>query len=296
MNYQQHPLSAAFPAMSDAEYTELLDSITDIGVQNPITLHEGMVLDGWNRYRACLELGYECLERIFGGDDPVRFVRAQNKHRRHLSVGAWALIEVALNAWHPTGRPEKGELSSPFQATNEQMAANVGVTVRTIQHAKVVDASGAPEVKAAVKAGSVSVKDAATISKLPAAEQLQALQAPKPAKFQGKPKKVPATKWLAAEIKAAESKKDAERADAQVEPLQHEVAALRESLAVAQDDIASMAKVLDAGDQLVAALAEAKSSRDLARGLQQRINSMMTEIADLKRSVKYWEKKAGQPA
>ncbi|MDQ0040841.1 hypothetical protein [Variovorax boronicumulans] len=295
MNYQQHPLSAAFPAMSDGEYTELLDSITDIGVQNPIALHEGMVLDGWNRYRACEELGYECPERIYDGDDPVRFVRAQNKHRRHLSLGAWALVEVALSAWRPSGRPEKGELSSPFPS-NEQMAANVGVTVRTIQHAKVVSASGAPEVKAAVEAGSVSVREAATIAKLPIAEQVQALQAPKPPRFQGKPKKVPATKWLAAETKAAESKKDAERADAQVEPLQQEVAALRESLAIAQDDIVSMAKILDAGDQLAAALAEAKTSRDLARGLQQRINSMMTEIADLKRSVKYWEKKAGQPA
>jgi ParB-like chromosome segregation protein Spo0J len=296
MNYQQHPLSAAFPAMSDAEYTQLLDSITDIGVQNPITLHEGMVLDGWNRYRACEELGYVCPERIYDGEDPVRFVRAQNKHRRHLSLGAWALIEVALSAWRPSGRPEKGELSSPFQTTNEQMAANVGVTVRTIQHAKVVNASGAPEVKAAVETGSVSVREAAAISKLPIAEQVQALQAPKPARFQGKSKKVPATKWLAAEIKAAESKEHAERADAQVEPLQQEVTALRESLTIAHDDIASMAKVLDAGDQLAAALAEAKSSRDLARGLQQRINSMMTEIADLKRSVKYWEKKAGQPA
>jgi hypothetical protein len=296
MNYHQHPLSAAFPAMSDAEYTELLDSITDIGVQNPITLHEDMVLDGWNRYRACQELGYECPERVYDGEDPVRFVRAQNKHRRHLSLGAWALIEVALCAWRPSGRPEKGELSSPFHATNEQMAANVGATVRTIQHAKVVDTSGAPEVKAAVRDGSVSVKNAAAIAKLPAAEQVVALHASRPVQFKGKPKKVPANKWIAAEIKAAKSKQHAERADAQVEPLQQEVSALRESLAVAQDDIASMAKVLDAGDQLAAALAEAKSSRDLARGLQQRINSMMTEIADLKRSVKYWEKKAGQPA
>ncbi|MFM9926915.1 hypothetical protein VLK31_28290 [Variovorax sp. H27-G14] len=296
MNYQQHPLSAAFPAMSVAEYTELLDSISDIGVQNAITLYEGKVLDGWNRYRAATETGIECPTVEFTGDDPVRFVRAQNKHRRHLSAGAWALVEVALNAWRPTGRPEKGELSSPFQAANEQMAANVGVTVRTIQHAKVVEASAAPEVKEAVMTGAVSVKDAASIAKLPKEDQAAALAAPKPSRFQGKPKKVPATKWLAAEIKAAESKQHADRADALVEPLQQEVTALRECLAVAQDDIALMAKVLDASDQVTAALAEAKSSRDLARGLQQRINSMMTEIAELKRLVKYWEKKAGQPA
>lgn len=295
MNYQQHPLSAAFPAMSGAEYTELLESITDIGVQNPITLHEGMVLDGWNRYCACEELGYECPERLFDGDDPVRFVRAQNKHRRHLTASAWALIEVSLSAWKPSHRPDKGEVTAPLRS-NAEMAASAGVAVRTIQQAKVVAASGTADVQQAVKSGVVSVETAADIARLPKEDQAAALAAPKPPRFQGKPKKVPAAKWLAAEIKAAESKQHADRADAQVEPLQQEVSALRESLAVAQDDIASMAKVLDAGDQLAAALAEAKSSRDLARGLQQRINSMMTEIAELKRSVKYWEKKAGQPA
>jgi len=295
MNYQQHPLSAAFPAMSDAEYTELLDSITDIGVQNPITIYEGMVLDGWNRYRAANEIGYECPTAEFTGDDPVRFVRAQNKHRRHLTASAWALIEVSLSAWMPSHRPDKGEAAAPLRS-NAEMAASAGVAVRTIQQAKVVATSGTPDVQQAVKAGSVSVEKAAGIARLPKDEQAAALAAPKSAKFQGKPKKVPATKWIAAEIKAAESKKEAEGADARVESLQQEVLALRETLAVAQDDIASMARVLDAGDQFVAAIAEAKSARDLARGLQQRINSMMTEIADLKRSVKYWEKKAGQPA
>jgi len=120
--------------------------------------------------------------------------------------------------------------------------------------------------------------------------------ASKPAKFKGKPKKVPAAKWIAAEIKAVESKKDAESADARSESLQQEVLVLREMLAAAHADIASMAKVLDTDEHIAAAMAEAKSARELARGLQQRINSMMTEIADLKRSVKYWEKKAGQPA
>jgi len=120
--------------------------------------------------------------------------------------------------------------------------------------------------------------------------------AAKSAKLKGKPKKVPAAKWIAAEIKAVGSKKDAESADARAESLQQEVLVLREMLAAAHADIASMAKVLDTDEQVATAMAEAKSARDLARGLQQRINSMMTEIADLKRSVKYWEKKAGQPA
>ena len=297
--YQQHPLSAAFPAMRDDEYAALVDSITDMGVQNSITLYEDKVLDGWNRYRAAEEAGVKCPTVDFSGDDPVRFVRAQNKHRRHLSAGAWALVEVALSAWKPSGRPEKGELSSPFQASNEQMAANVGVTVRTIQHAKVVDAKGTPEVKAAVKAGAVSVKDAAVIAKLPEAEQAAALVAPKPAKFRGKPKKGPQADLIRAELKAAANKTRADAAKGRVTELEEMVVELGQQLtdalkqtAAVQAENESVAKILDAGDQLAAAVAEAKKYRDLAQGLQERINSMATQIAELKRSVASWKKKA----
>lgn len=52
MIYTQHPLSAAFPAMQSDEFQALVDSIESIGVQNPITLLDGMVIDGWHRYKA----------------------------------------------------------------------------------------------------------------------------------------------------------------------------------------------------------------------------------------------------
>lgn len=80
---------------------------------------------------------------------------------------------------------------------------------------------------------------------------------------------------------------------AQVLALQEEVSALREQLQEAHVDNASIAQILDASDQLAAAIEEAKRERDLARGLQSRINSLMTQVADLKRKVAHWKKKAG---
>jgi len=60
MNYTQHPLGAAFPAMSDTEFQALKDSIDANGVLNPITIFEGMVIDGWHRYTAANDLGMDC--------------------------------------------------------------------------------------------------------------------------------------------------------------------------------------------------------------------------------------------
>lgn len=184
--YQQHPLSAAFPAMGPDEFQSLKDSITDLGVQNPVTLFEGMVLDGWHRYCAALELGMECpVQELEDWIDPRSFVKAQNKHRRRLSVGAWALIEVSLfkYQWAPAHRPINRAPGAPLPKTREDMAESAGSSVRTIVQAKNVDAKAVPAVKQAVLSGQTSLKAAEQIAKLPADQQEHALAvatAPKP--------------------------------------------------------------------------------------------------------------------
>jgi len=58
--YEQHPLSAAFPAMSEEELQNLKDSIDVMGVQNPIVIYEGKIIDGWHRYKVANELRLPC--------------------------------------------------------------------------------------------------------------------------------------------------------------------------------------------------------------------------------------------
>lgn len=164
--------------MGPDEFQALKDSIVDLGVQNPVTLFEGMVLDGWHRYCAAIELDMACPEQqLDDWIDPRSFVKAQNKHRRHLSVGAWALIEVSLYKfqWAPPHRPNKGAPGAPFPRTRENMAESAGSSVRTIVQAKNVDAKAVPAVKQAVLSGQASLKAAEQIAKLPAAEQEKAL-------------------------------------------------------------------------------------------------------------------------
>ena len=57
MTLLQHPLSDAFPAMSLEDFQALKDDIEVTGQREPVIVLDGMVLDGWHRYRACSELG-----------------------------------------------------------------------------------------------------------------------------------------------------------------------------------------------------------------------------------------------
>jgi hypothetical protein len=81
-----HTFANAFPLMDGREFTEFVDDIKAHGQREPITTYQGQILEGRNRYRACLRLKIEpqCVE--FEGDDAAAhaFVISRNVHRRHL--------------------------------------------------------------------------------------------------------------------------------------------------------------------------------------------------------------------
>jgi hypothetical protein len=126
--------------MQPNEYQSLKDSIEIIGVQNPITLFEGMVIDGWHRYSVATELGMHCPSKLLGDIDPVDFVKSQNDARRNVTASQRALAITAIYAWHPVGT-NKHSGRSPGdhpQKTNAELAAIAGTGIGTIKQAKAV--------------------------------------------------------------------------------------------------------------------------------------------------------------
>lgn len=75
--------------------------------------------------------------------------------------------------------------------------------------------------------------------------------------------------------------------------LVEETAALREQLRDTQQDLDHYVRIVEQSDPLKEAVKVATEQRTLAQGLQARINSLMTEVAELKRQVSSWKRKAG---
>jgi hypothetical protein len=163
---KQHPLSAAFPLPTPAEFDALRDDIKEHGQRHPIIIYQGMVLDGWTRMRACLEIGKEPYTKEYGGSDPAGYVLSSNLHRRHLSASQRAGAIVACNEWRGgAGRPEK-ELRNVAQLpqTAAQMAETAQVSPRTIVSAKAAHDAGLGD---DVRDGKISVNAAAAKAKPP---------------------------------------------------------------------------------------------------------------------------------
>ncbi len=92
-----HPAATLFPAlwMTDtAAYQELVEDIRKNGLIDPIWIHEGLIIDGRNRYHACLDTGIEPRFREWEGQggDVISFVISLNLKRRHLTSGQKAMI------------------------------------------------------------------------------------------------------------------------------------------------------------------------------------------------------------
>ena len=178
MNFTQHKLSAAYPAMQASEYQALLDSILEIGVQSPITLFEGQIIDGWHRYTAATELGMACPSVELGDVDPREFAKSQGA-RRNITESQNALAITAIYQWRPHG-DQRSAHEADREKTTKELAAIAGVGTRTIERAKTVQSHAAPEVVEAVRRGEVGLPKAAAIARLPIAEQAAALHKPAP--------------------------------------------------------------------------------------------------------------------
>lgn len=135
-----HPLADLLPLLEGAAWQEFMDSVRDHGQIDPIVTHEGMILDGRNRYRACRELGLEPIAKAYEGCDPLGFVIASNVHRRHLTTAQRAAIaaEVA-NMENGTNQYTKKvgvQNCTPISVSLEKAAQMMNVSRRAVASAK----------------------------------------------------------------------------------------------------------------------------------------------------------------
>jgi ParB-like chromosome segregation protein Spo0J len=117
-----HEAADGFDLMKGEPFDELVGDIQRRGLHVPITTVDDdnggkVIIDGRNRYRACLKAGVEPKFTEFKGKDEeiVRYIISCNIHRRHLSPWERRDLLVKLLKLHP-------------EKSNRSMAKAVGVS------------------------------------------------------------------------------------------------------------------------------------------------------------------------
>jgi ParB-like chromosome segregation protein Spo0J len=186
-----HPLTDIFPLMKEDSFADFVRQIEEHGIQHPITIYEGKVLDGRNRALACRQIGIDCPVEEFKGADPIAFVLNENLHRRHLAPQEKGLALVKAESFRDEAkkrqqegqeRGRKSRHSGSLQNCSEpesdaeavqshtrdwahDAAKQAGLSPRSMYQIQTVDREGAPELIDAVKAQQVSISNAEVLAK-----------------------------------------------------------------------------------------------------------------------------------
>lgn len=149
---EYHSVANIFPMMTEKELESLKQDISVNGLREPIWLFQEKIIDGRNRYIACLETGIKPVFRKYEGNenDLIDFVISLNLHRRHLNTSQKACLAVELlpelekrtkeNLSKKMSAIRKGntEVSAKLQNLNSSQTASkiFGVSERYIFDAK----------------------------------------------------------------------------------------------------------------------------------------------------------------
>jgi ParB-like chromosome segregation protein Spo0J len=156
-----HPLADLFPLMQGSDFAALVADIKAQGQRLPIVLHEGKILDGRSRYRACIQTNVAPVTETYSGTDPLAHVISLNVKRRHLSESQRAVVAAKLATMRQGARTDLAQICAMSQ---EQAAESLGVSRRLVQHARVVLDRGAPELEQAINLRQLTASAAAEIA------------------------------------------------------------------------------------------------------------------------------------
>ena len=126
------------------EFTRLKESIKKHGVKQPIQVLDwsdagqeetGILIDGFNRYTACSELGIHCPVNAISmsDDDLASFAIGLNAERRHLSPAQRAIAVKRCRDWKPYSRGKSSVTA---------MAKEASVARKTMHEYTAIDDAG----------------------------------------------------------------------------------------------------------------------------------------------------------
>ena len=181
-----HAVADLFPLLEGAAFDELAADIKKNGLREAILIDaDGRIVDGRNRYRACLAAGVEPRFVEWQGEGELaELALSLNLRRRHLDESQRALVAARLaklmekeavkrKDWR---RHDPAEMQGhPPGESRIRAGAQVNVSPRLVSYALKILKDGSEELIGAVESGGLAVTPGAALARLPHGEQAKAV-------------------------------------------------------------------------------------------------------------------------
>ena len=179
VKYAPHELAQMFPRPTEQEKRDLGEHISKHGLQEPIILFEGKVLDGVSRQEQCAihEVQPRFAEFMHLSPDireagPLQFVIGRNLRRRHLTPSQRAMIAAELipamekkmkearlaknGVAIPEDETQPKRRGRPPKVDKDALASSMGVSKRSVLRAEAV-LKKSPKKAQAIKEGKLKL-------------------------------------------------------------------------------------------------------------------------------------------
>lgn len=173
-----HPLANIFPLSEGDDFEKLVADISAYGLNEPIVMHEDMVLDGRNRWLACQKAGIPICTRTFDGTDPLAFVLSANLHRRHLNESQRAMIAAKLANLPHGCRADRAANLPILPVTQSEAARLLNLSECSVRSAREVQERRVPELAGRVERGEIAVSLASKVAAMPKPKQAEVVALP----------------------------------------------------------------------------------------------------------------------
>lgn len=133
-----HPVCAVFDMMEGEEFKALVSDIREHGLIEPILTYQGKIIDGRNRYQACIHTGIEPRFQEWKGDESLfSLVVSLNLHRRHLGPISKSSVLKKVCEERGVRMGKGGDRKSTATVavdTAESVAESLGMKPRTARY------------------------------------------------------------------------------------------------------------------------------------------------------------------
>ncbi len=177
-----HDVANLFPLIEGQEFDELVRDIRENGLQQPIWTYQGKIIDGRNRYRACVAAGVEPRYQEWDGKGSlVAFAVSLNVKRRHLTSSQLSVIALSVEKQLKQEAQEKEverksvltfqNFEKSSRLTHQIHASQQAAQLLNTNHEYVSTAKriekDAPELLPHIIEGTLTIPDAKAIAALP---------------------------------------------------------------------------------------------------------------------------------
>lgn len=297
--YERHELSKAGGDMKEADFAKLVSDIEKHGQRSRGVLYEGLVLDGWHRYEACMNLRISFEATTFTGseDDARSYAESMIEHRKHLTPGQRTATLFKINGWRPMGNLEQKQKDSnsatvaELPSTTAEVARKAKTSVRTAERT-------AKGMKAGLEKplldGDITPGQAEKIADLPEQSRAAAVEVIKAGGSLATALDQPDKKPSAVKTTKPKGEKSLAAANARIVELTEEVAQLKATIDVSKDTIKDLATQLEDftairdGEEakvIVGLRGAVTTLRSTSDGYQEQNAQLKREVASLRRKL-----------